>query len=72
MKILMVNPNVTVGGAQKIMLYLAQGLQERGHRVVIYTTVVDHTNLPPFSRTLTYHLDDVPILRAGGELANFT
>ena len=72
MRILMVNPNVVVGGAQKIMLYLAKGLQARGHQVVIYTTSVDHANLPAFTRTLTYHVEEAPILRAGGELANFT
>lgn len=72
MKILMVNPNVAVGGAQKIMLYLAKGLQQRGHQVVIYTTAVDHANLPSWTRRLTYHVEPVPILRAGGELANFT
>lgn len=72
MKILMVSPNVVVGGAQKIMLYLAKGLQDRGHQVVIYTTMVDHSKLPPWTTTLTYHVEDVPILRPGGELANFT
>ena len=72
MRILMVNPNVVVGGAQKIMLYLAKGLQERGHEVVIYTTAVDLSKLPPFTRDLRYHVEDVPILRPGGELANFT
>ena len=72
MNILMVNPNVTVGGAQKIMLYLAKGLEERGHRVVIYTTAVDDSRLPAFAKTLTYIVDDRPILRQGGELANFT
>ena len=72
MNILMVNPNVVVGGAQKIMLYLAKGLQARGHQVVIYTTVVDHSKLPAFTRELTYVVEDVPILRPGGELANFT
>ena len=72
MKILMVNPNVTAGGAQKIMLYLARGLEQRGHRVVIATTHVDLRHLPPFAKRLTYLVDEVPILRAGGELATYT
>ncbi len=72
MNILLVNPNVTVGGAQKILLYTAKGLEARGHRVWIYTTHVDFANLPPFARRLSYVVEDVPILRRGGELSNYT
>jgi glycosyltransferase involved in cell wall biosynthesis len=72
MNILMVNPNVVVGGAQKIMLYLARGLERRGHRVLICTTSVDFDGLPPFARGLSYVVEDLPLLRRGGELANYT
>lgn len=72
MNILLVNPNVTVGGAQKILLYAAKGLEARGHRVWIYTTHVDFTHLPPFAHHLSYVVEDIPILRRGGELSNYT
>ncbi len=72
MNILMVSPNVVVGGAQKVMLYLAKGLEERRHNVFIYTTHVDLSNLPPFARKLKYIINDMKILQWGGELSNYT
>lgn len=72
MNILMVSPNVVVGGAQKVMLYIARGLEERQHNVFIYTTHVDLSNLPPFAQKLKYIINNVKILQWGGELSNYT
>jgi glycosyltransferase involved in cell wall biosynthesis len=53
------------------MLYLAHGLERRGHRVVIFTTALDFDKLPEFARHLTYVVRHEHILEPGGELSNF-
>lgn len=66
MNILFVNPNVIMGGAQKILLSLASHLGKFGHRIVIYTTLVDRAELSHDFQQLQIHCSRYRILKKGG------
>jgi glycosyltransferase involved in cell wall biosynthesis len=71
MKLLLVNPNVTMGGAQKIVLSLAYHLQRLGHEVTIFTTHVERDDLPEPFRRLEIIRSRHRILRPGGTTTRF-
>lgn len=71
MKLLLVSPNVTMGGAQRILLYLAYHLQRLGHEVAIFTSYVDWDALPEPFRRLDIICSRHQVLRRGGVTTRF-
>lgn len=52
MNILITNPNIWLGGAQKVLIHQAIELSRRGHRVIILTTEVNLGEAPELLREL--------------------
>lgn len=71
MKILIVNPNLIMGGAQKILLNLALQLERLGHHVTVFTTPVEREGLSPAFRDLRVVCSRHPILTPGGTTTRY-
>jgi len=54
MKILIVHPWIRLGGAELVVIHLANQLAAMGHEVSIATTFVDTSGLPPVTKSLKY------------------
>lgn len=68
MNILLVNPNIWMGGAQLVIVQLAHWLERLGHNAYILTTFVDYTNMPEFARNLNYIQVDMNLLEREGSV----
>lgn len=66
MNILLVNPNIWMGGAQLVIVQLAHWLEKLGHNAYILTAFVDYTNMPEFARNLNYIQVDTSLLKKEG------
>lgn len=66
MKILIINPNITTGGAQTIVLNLAYYLQKLGNNVLVFTTLIDKKTLPDKFKELKFIESENRILKRGG------
>ncbi len=63
MKILILNPNIWMGGgAQKALIRQALGLQELGHQVFILTTRIDRRERPDILNRLNITVADIPLV----------
>ena len=71
MNILILNPNITIGGAQRIVLNLAWCLEKLGHQVWVYTTLVDKKALPDKFKNLNIIVSQNKILKKGGQTTQY-
>jgi glycosyltransferase involved in cell wall biosynthesis len=63
MKILLVNPVICLGGGERVIIYLAYHLQQKGHEVYILTTYLDFSNIPEVARSLNYICPEIQIVK---------
>lgn len=66
MNILITNPNIWFGGAQKVLIHEARELMKRGHEVFILTTMVDRSEQPELLAQLKIIEVNIPLLRRVG------
>lgn len=66
MNILILNPNITTGGAQRIVLNLAYCLRKLGNNVLVFTTLIDRKTLPDKFKGLKFIESKNQILKKGG------
>lgn len=52
--IVFIHPDLGIGGAERLVIDAAVGLQERGHRVTIYTSYCDRAHCFDEARDGTY------------------
>ena len=62
MNILIVNPNIWMGGTQIIVVNLARQLERSGHNVYVLTTDIDFDCMPAYARSLKYLRHPVGLL----------
>lgn len=63
MNILIVSQNITIGGAQRVIVYLAHYMKKLGHNVIVFSPHVDLEGLINVARDIEYISPNVPIMR---------
>ena len=71
MNILILNPNIITGGAQKTVLNLAYYLQKLGNNVWLFTTLIDKETLPGKFKNLKFIESKHKILKVGGQTTQY-
>ena len=71
MNILILNPNITTGGAQKTVLNLAYYLQKLGNNVWVFTTLIDKKALTEKFRNLKFIETKNQVLKKGGVTSQY-
>lgn len=71
MNVLILNPNIRTGGAQRLVLNLAYYLEKFGHRVWLYTTLLDKKALPEKFKNLSFIEAKNKILKKGGQTTQY-
>jgi len=71
MNILILNPNITTGGAQKTVLNLAYYLQKLGNNVWVFTTLIDKKALTEKFRNLKFIETKNQVLKKGGVTSRY-
>lgn len=71
MKILILNPNITTGGAQRIALNLAYYLMMAGNDVWVFTTLIEKKTLPAKFKKLNFILSKNQILKKNGSTSQY-
>lgn len=71
MNILILNPNITTGGAQRIVLNLVYYLEKLGNNVWFYTTLIDRKTLPEKFKSLNFIETKTRILKKGGKTTQY-
>lgn len=71
MRILILNPNITTGGAQRAVLNLAYYLDKFGHEVWLYTTLLQRKGLPKKFKSLNLIVTRHKILKKGGRTSQY-
>lgn len=71
MNILILNPNITTGGAQKTVLNLAYYLQKLGNNVWVFTTLIDRKTLLGKFKNFKFIESKNQILKKGGVTSQY-
>lgn len=71
MNILILNPNITTGGAQRLVLNLAYYFKNLGHDVWVYTTLLDRKALTERFKHLNFIESKHKILKRGGRTSQY-
>ncbi len=71
MNILILNPNITTGGAQRTVLNLAYYLERLGNEVWLFTTLIDQKTIPEKFKNLKFIESKHKILKAGGQTTQY-
>lgn len=71
MNILILNPNITTGGAQRIVLNLAYYLERLGNEVWLFTTLIDKETLSEKFKNLRFIETKNQVLKKGGVTSQY-